>query len=222
MRATSGVHKAMVPVGGKSLMERNLQTLLDEGFYDIVVAVGSHTPEIEAFISERGGELAKAAGATVLCLKETAPLGTIGAAKIAADGYNALLVVNVDNITTLPLRQFVDHHIHTDAGLSIASHREPFQIPFGQLVIRDGEVLEYLEKPILPIPISSGTYVLSPEAARLIEPEARFDITDLFRAVRANGLKVCAFEHDCPWVDVNDDAALRGAEQRFPAAGTTE
>ncbi len=221
MRATSSTHKALVRIGGKPLIERNLQTLFAEGFGDIVVAVSSHSPEIGAFVSGRGSELARSVGATLACLIETIPLGTVGAARIAAAGFDALLVVNVDNLTTLPLRQLVEHHRDTGAALTIASHQEPFQVPFGQLVIRDGEVLEYLEKPSFSIPISSGTYVLSPEAAQLIEPERRFDITDLFRVTKAKGLKVSAFQHDCAWVDVNDESSLRRAEAHFLAPNTT-
>jgi NDP-sugar pyrophosphorylase family protein len=219
MRATSGFHKALMLVGGKALIERNLQALFDEGFQDIVVTIGSQSPEIEAFIGGRGCELASSAGAALTCLKEAPPLGTIGAAGITSHGSDALLVVNVDNLTTLPLRRFVKHHRKTGAALTIASHREPFQIPFGQLIIRDGEVLEYLEKPLLPIPISSGAYVLSPQAAELIEPDRRFDITDLFRAAKAKGLKISAFEHDCAWIDINDESSLRRAEGIFAKEG---
>ena len=63
--------------------------------------------------------------------------------------------------------------------------------------------------------ISSGAYVISPTAAALIEPEQRFDITDLFRSVRHHELKVAAFEHDSKWIDINDVAALQQAETLF-------
>jgi mannose-1-phosphate guanylyltransferase/phosphomannomutase len=212
MRATSGVHKALMQVRGKSLIEWSLQTLIQEGFQDIVVSISADNSEIEQFLIGRGREIAEAADAKLITLKESIPLGTIGAVAIAIRGFDALLVVNVDNLTDLPLRRFVEFHLNSGSDLTIASHNEPFQIPFGQLVIENGEVLDYLEKPLLPISISSGTYVIGPNASELIEPGKRFDVTHLFRLAKANGLKVSAFEHTCFWIDINDEPALRKAE----------
>ena len=206
MRATSGLHKALVEVDGKPLIEWNLQALIDEQFNDIVVAVGLHNPEIEKYLDGRPA---------IRIFREVTPLGTIGAARAVADGVDAVLVINVDNLTTLPLRRFVNHHRDSSAALTIATHTEPFQIPFGQLIIRKGEVEEYREKPYFPVQVSSGTYVLSATATALIEPERRFDITHLFAALKAQGAKICAFEHQSPWVDVNDEPARRRAEAVF-------
>lgn len=215
MKTTSGIHKALMQVGGKPLIERNLETLLGEGFTDIVVAVASDSPEIEAYVRGRGCVLAKESSATVTCLVEESPLGTIGAARTATAGFDGLLVVNVDNLTTIPLRQFVQHHRDTGAQLTIASHTELFRIPFGHLVTHDGQVVEYREKPTFPVAISSGTHVLSPEAAHLIEGDRPYHITDLFNAAKAKGLKIVAFEHSCTWVDINDEPSLQRAEERF-------
>jgi NDP-sugar pyrophosphorylase family protein len=181
----------------------------------LVVAVSSHAPEIVEYVNTEGHLLAVRSGAAVTCLMETKPLGTIGAARLAVGGFDALLVVNVDNLTTLPLRALVEHHFTRNSALTIASHREPFRIPFGELVVNDGRVLDYREKPVFKVLISSGTYVLSPEATGLIEPERRFDITDLFSKVRKHALRISAFEHDCTWVDVNDAESLKRATDLF-------
>jgi D-glycero-D-manno-heptose 1,7-bisphosphate phosphatase len=215
MRVTTSVHKALVPVLGRSLIQRNLETLLAEGFRDIVVAVSAQEPEIEAYVGSDGAALAGSVGATLACIKEAAPLGTIGAARSAIGGCDALLVVNVDNLTTLSLRALVDYHCQTKAGLTIACHSEACRIPFGQLIVEGGEVVDYCEKPAFPVTISSGIYVVSRAAAELIEPDRRFDITDLFRAVHLRGLRVSAFEHRSQWIDVNDASALKRAEELF-------
>ena len=81
MRATSGVHKAQVKIAGKSLLQRNLETLLAEGFRDITVAVSVHELEIEAFVLGACRALVSQAGGRISCFRETLPLGTIGAAR---------------------------------------------------------------------------------------------------------------------------------------------
>jgi NDP-mannose synthase len=217
MRATFGIHKALVPVCGASLLERSLLALFEQEFVDVVIAVARDSHDIESFVAERGRELGSPFDARLTCFREPVPLGTIGAARVAAGDADALLVVNVDNISTLPLRALVEHHRRAGAALTIASHQEPFRIPFGQLIVADGLVQEYREKPTMPIVISSGTYVLGHNAVALIPPDTRFDVTDLFRVVRAAGLQVAAFEHQSPWIDVNDEPALRRAEEMVSA-----
>ena len=132
-----------------------------------------------------------------------------------AGGVDPVLVVNVDNHPALHLRRFVNRHCDTGAALTIASHTEPFQILLGQLIIRQGEVAEYREKPNFPIDVSSGTCVLSAATTAWIEPQRRSAIRHRFAALKAHGTKICAFEHQSAWVDVNDEPARRHAEKVF-------
>jgi NDP-sugar pyrophosphorylase family protein len=215
MRRTAGMHKALIPVLGRSLIQRNLEALLAHGFRDIVVSVSSQDPEIEAYILGDGYALVRAARGSVSCFRETAPLGTIGAARHTIGEHEALLVVNVDNLTTLPLCALAEHHLETQAGLTIACHREAFRIPYGQVIVEAGEAVDYQEKPSFAVLISSGTYIISSEATKLIEPEQRFDITDLFCALRRHGFRTSVFEHSSKWVDVNDADSLKRAEVMF-------
>ena len=64
MRASAGpAHKALVPVLGVSLLERNLCALLAEDFGRIAVAVSAEEPEVERCVLERGRALAAARNA---------------------------------------------------------------------------------------------------------------------------------------------------------------
>src|SRR5439155_11552880 len=134
MRATAGpLHKALVPVLGVPLLERNLRCLLSEGFRDIVVAINKAEPQIGEFLDTALRPVAESHGTQVHILWEDTPLGTIGAAREAIAGAETLLVVNVDNLTSLSLGDFVAFHLEQDAALTIAAHEEHFQIPFGEL-----------------------------------------------------------------------------------------
>ena len=135
MRASLGpAHKALVRVEGVPLIERNLVTLLAAGARDITVAVSQNETDISDYVANRGQQLAAAAEARLELLRETEPLGTIGAAGVVELRAAALLIINVDNLTSLNLRKFVSQHIESQAVLTVATHFETFQIPFGQVV----------------------------------------------------------------------------------------
>jgi mannose-1-phosphate guanylyltransferase/phosphomannomutase len=160
-----------------------------------------------------GVPLACALGAEVQFLEESEPLGTIGIAARLATSCDTLLVVNVDNLSSLNLRALVEHHLQEEASLTIATHVEPFRIPFGEVVMAEGRIEEYVEKPVINRVVSSGTYVLSQRACSSIPSNQRMDIPQLFRLLKEQGEGIVAFEHSDYWIDVNDATAVRSAEQ---------
>ena len=86
-------------------------------------------------------------------------------------------------------------------------------MPLGQVICDDGEITEYLEKPTMPVRISSGAYVLSPRVCSWIEPNRRTDIPELIPMIQSRAERVVAFEHDAVWIDINDAETLSRAEE---------
>jgi NDP-sugar pyrophosphorylase family protein len=213
MRATHGPsHKALVPVLGVPLLERNLHALLRHHFFDIVVAIAADESSVAEFAESRGTDVVRACGAALETAIEPRPLGTIGAARAFGSRSEALLIVNVDNLTAIDLRALVDHHLASGAALTVASHLEPFAIPFGEVDVAGGRIVAYREKPVRRLQVSSGTYVLSPRACAAIAPDRSTGAPQLIAALIASGDKVAAYKHDAAWTDVNDAHGVAAAE----------
>ncbi len=213
------LHKALVPVAGVPMIDRNVLTLVAHGFYDIAISVNERETVLAAHIERIAGD-DRFAQATFRTIVEKKPLGTIGAARLALTGSGPLLIVNADNLTLLDLRGFVKHHIERRAAMTIASHDEPIRVAFGELYVNDGDVLDYREKPVYRYRASSGTYVLGADAVASIEPDESIGIPALFERVRAHGLRVCEYFHQAPWIDVNDRETLRRADEMVASWST--
>ena len=205
-------HKALVPILGVPMLERNLVALFAAGFREITVSVSAAEPAVSDFLETRGVALGRAAKARIDTFLEHAPLGTIGAARQAIGESESLLVVNVDNITAIDLRAFVEHHVRSAAAMSVACHYEPFVMPFGEVRCDGDAIGEYVEKPVHRYLISSGTYVLSKRACASIEEGRQTGVPALIARLRSSGEIVGAFTHGAPWIDVNDAAAVVRAE----------
>jgi NDP-mannose synthase len=215
MRATGGPrHKALVRVLGVPMLERNICALIASGFRDIFVAFNASETEIEDWLHRRGIPLARAGSATLECLKERQPLGNMGIAGALRGRAASVLVTYVDNLTTIDLPAMMHAHRCSGAALTIASHREPFHIPFGELAVDGaGCITGYLEKPVHWVRISSGTYVLDAErACAAIPPEEPLDAAGLFRLLHGCGERITAYDHNAAWIDINDAAAIVRAE----------
>jgi NDP-sugar pyrophosphorylase family protein len=218
MRQSMGpAHKALVPVLGLSTLERNLCRLLVSGFESIVVVTSTAEDEIAQFVAGRGAQLARSRGARIECLREEKPLGTIGAARFIAPGDCPLLVLYSDNLMALDLRAFLDRHVQSGAAMTLATHEEPFQIPFGEVVTSEGRIVDYREKSVHPIRISSGIYLLGPAALAAIAPGERIDSPQLVHRLLAKSELVADFPHRALWLDMNDAAALARLEDLVAA-----
>lgn len=201
----SGEHKGLRKVAGVPLIERNVRALRRFGINRIFVAVNRREAALIQWVEDKGLHL----------LVEDHPLGTIGAAGSLPRDTGNVVVVNVDNLTSLDLRALAAFHEARGAAATIASHRHAFPMPFGMLELDGDRVVAYREKPKLPVTISSGLYVLARRAIDRIPQGARLDapalIDDLLRA----GETVAAYTHEALWIDVNDEAALADAERLF-------
>jgi NDP-mannose synthase len=214
LRASGSVTpKPLVPIRGVPLLEHNLLRLLCSGLRRVVVAVPSHTPEIAQFVRTRGQSLADTFGCNLRLFEETRPLGNIGAAAELDTGDSDLLVVYADNLTALDLNEMIGHHRGTGAAFTSAVHLEPFRIPYGEVQVEDGMIVAYLEKPERKILVSSGVFVLGPDAIAHVPRGQRTEVAGLVTRLLADGKRVAAFRHQAPWIDVNDSDAVARAEQ---------
>ena len=215
----SAVHKSLRTVSGMPLIECNLRALLSFGFRQLFVAINAQERTLAAWIHQRGKPLAQAHGATLELLIEAQPLGTIGAVASLPRTVEDAVIVNVDNLTSLDLRRFAQYHRGQKAAATVATHTQPFPIPFGLVELDGARVVAYREKPELPVPVSSGTYVLHRRAIDRVLPGHRLDVPALIDALLQAGEPVAAYPHQAAWIDVNDEAALAHAEQLFSSAG---
>ena len=206
-----GTHKALRTVAGSTLLEQNLRALFRFQFKEITVAVNATEDELQHWLAAKGNEIAARANARLHILLEDRPLGTIGAARSFASSTENLIVVNVDNLTELDLGDLLEDHLRCKAALTVATHRQEFPIPFGQIDSVGSRVVACREKQSIQATISSGAYVLN-RRAMLHIPEGRTQAPDLINTLVQAGELVHSYHHTSWWIDVNDEAALQRAE----------
>jgi NDP-sugar pyrophosphorylase family protein len=211
-RGGRSCHKGLREILGAPLIEWNLSALLWFGFTQVYVAVSGCEPELTQWLLEKGTALAKERDADLIILVEDKPLGTIGAAgRILAD-VTDLVIVNVDNLTELNLLALLKFHRDQAAAMTVATHEQVINLPFGRLRLEGDRLTGYDEKPNIPVQISSGTYVLNQRVFGAIQPDCRTDVPVLCARLVQRGEYVAAYRHAAVWIDVNDESSLLDAE----------
>lgn len=218
MRASGqALPKPLVPVAGAPLILRALHQLLRFGLPRAVVATPAGCPELGRWVEEIGVPTAAGGGMDLLLFEEATPLGTLGAVAEVARGAGAALVINADNLCALDLRAFVDAHRQRGALMTVASHLDRRRLPYAEIATDGDRIVRYEEKPWITTRVSSGLYVLDRRAIARMDPGARLDAPQLVQRLLGDGARVFAFDHDAPWMDVNDATALPAAQALIAA-----
>ena len=187
--------KALVEVGGKTMLERTINTLKDAGFSDFVVNVHHFADKIESYLAENDNF-----GCNISISDERALLLDTGGAVAAARrllGDEPFLIHNVDIMSNLDIRGFVDEGLDGALARLVVSDRpssrkllfDEDDCLCGWLNVKTGEVRgPAAETPeiVRNILAFSGIHIISPEVFDLMASwPAKFSIIDFYLATCA-------------------------------------
>jgi NDP-sugar pyrophosphorylase family protein len=153
--------KHMILLGGKPILQYQIEWLRENGVTDIVLAVGHLHHVIEDYF----GDGAKF-GVRMSYSLETEPLGRGGAIKLAykrhvPDAEELLIATNGDNVNSQPVAPMIRQHKRTGAIATLLLTQ--LRSPYGIVQQRGNRIVGFREKPLLPHWLSAGVYVLNRE-----------------------------------------------------------
>lgn len=199
--------KALVEVGGMTLLERTIRRLESAGINHIVINVhhfadkvidfvNTHTWQARTDISDERDLLLDTGGG----LKHAAPLFS---------GRDNILIHNVDILSDLDL-QAVERHHRSEGNLvtlCVSRRKTKRLLAFderGLLVGRADEGLAF-----------SGISIVSPELFALLpEADRPYPVIDEYIRLSQAGHRIGAYLHDpAHWLDVGKPETLKQAEQ---------
>ena len=217
---TNDKPKAMVEVGGKTLIEWAIRRLLFCGFKDIVVNVHHFGQLLIDFLTSHNGF-----GANIIISDEREKLLNTGGGLKKAQKWlsNApFLIYNVDVLSNLPLDELYRQHLDSQAlaTMVLRQRQSSRYLLFddqmtlsGWRNIKTGE--EKIARPQSQYQemAFSGIHMLSPEIFNYMPSELVFSIIDVYLNIAAtNTIKGFHDQHSI-WLDVGKIPALEQAEQ---------
>jgi len=197
---TKEIPKPLLPIKRKPMINYLVDLFMDSGIEEIAVLINKEFEEDFKWWKERYYPEIK-------IVLEEEPLGTFGGLHYLRDwiGDNSFFLANADDLTSINLREMIDFHKRLDLPATLASvkmEKEKLK-QFGVVVIEEGKVKEFIEKPESPPSdyINSGLYLLSPEIFRYHKgPEPQMIEKDLFPKLAEEG-KLAGFKFEGEWTD---------------------
>jgi dTDP-glucose pyrophosphorylase len=195
---TDTVPKPLLQVGGKPIINHNLERLVGYGVNNIFISVRYLGGKIMEEVG-RGEEH----GISIRYVLETEPLGTIGAVSMIDDFRNPyVLVSNSDLLTNLDYEDFFLDFVRNDAVLSVVTIPYTVNIPYAVLETHNGHVVSFKEKPDYTYYSNGGIYLMKREALQRIPRGQFFNATDLMEALIKDGQKVISYPLHGYWLDI--------------------
>lgn len=194
---TQKTPKPLLKIGGKPIIDYNIEALARAGVKDISVTINYLADMLEAHFSE------PVAGVKVRCVKEDRPLGTIGSASLVElPKEGATIVMNSDLLTTISFEDMYLHHKANNAKITIAVVPYNVSVPYAILSTENELVTDLQEKPSYSYYANAGIYIISNELLASLSPDCRTDATDLIQDAIASGQRVSYFPISGTWIDI--------------------
>lgn len=214
--------KALAPVNGKPLLQRNIEYLKSFGIEEIVVNVHHFADQIISFLNENNFGVK-----TIISDETDAVLETGGGllkAKTLLEDAADILVMNVDILTDIDIAELINQHTKSDALVTLAvSNRESSR---GLLFDNEHQLCGWHnknteeqkivhQKEVLKDFAFSGIQVVSSKIFDLIPFTGKFSIIDVYLHL-AKEYKILAYDHSGKiLLDVGKPESIEKAEEFF-------
>jgi NDP-sugar pyrophosphorylase family protein len=208
---TTSLPKPLVPIGDRySILEIIMRQLQQQGFTSVTLAIGHLGQLIRAYVGD-GAQW----GLKVSYAIEESPLGTIGPLLMMQDQLpSEFLVMNGDVLTDLDMSDLLGQHITNGAALTVATYGRAVKIDFGVLTARDGNIIEFTEKPTIDYRVSMGVYGVSKAALANYAPGLPLGFDELVLDLLGTDRPPQEYKFDGHWLDIGrpDDYDRANAE----------
>lgn len=137
------IPKPMIPIDGKSVLEREIICLRDQGFKDIILTV-SHLGNIIQEYFKDGSQF----GVNLQYYYEETPLGNAGALfRIKDKLSDDFLLLNADAIFDIDFNRFVDYHYSHGGLVTLFTHPNSHPYDSGLIMVdENNQVVQWLAK----------------------------------------------------------------------------
>lgn len=203
---TEKTPKPLLPVGGKAIIDYNIDRLISYGVQHISVTVNYLREQVEEHFAKPHN------GVQIQTVREPRFLGTIGSIKFVPKFYNdTVLLMNSDIFTNIDYEDFFLHFQQHDAEMSVAAIPYNVSIPYGILDLEGRNIQGLVEKPKYTYYANAGIYLIKRRALNQIPNDVFFNATDLVEKLISDGKNVIRYPLNGTWIDIGNPQEYQNA-----------
>ncbi len=209
---TKSLPKPMLPLGGKPILEYEIEWVRKNGIKEIVLCVSYLRNKIEDYFGD-----GKKFGVKIEYAISKKPLATAGQLKTAEKFIDDTFVcLYGDSIYNFSLRNMIKHHKKSSANVTMSLFDYRFNLKYGVIdTKKSGQVTAWNEKPEISAKINIGCYVMEPEVLKLIPKNKEYGMDDVIRKVLSRKKKVSSVTSKNGFIDIGDKDTYEKTNEEY-------
>ena len=207
---TKSTPKPLLKVGGKPIIEYNIDRLKSFGIKNMHISVNYLGNQIIDYFKDGHEKQIE-----IKYIEEKEFLGTIASVKLADNyQYDTVLIMNSDLLTNIDFYSFYQSFLNEEADMTIASTSYHVDIPYAVMETNGTTQVHSLkEKPRYTYYSNAGIYILKKELLALIPDGEFYDVTDLIDRLLELNKKVTSFPIMGYWLDIGKHEDFEKAQE---------
>jgi dTDP-glucose pyrophosphorylase len=194
---TKETPKPLLEVGGKSIIQRNIELLTSYGITNLILSVNYLANKIIDKIGNGGDDI------KISYIIEDKPLGTLGALSLTKNyQHETVVIMNADILTNINFEDFYKYFVLEKADMAIATMSYKVNIPYAVLETHENNIKSFKEKPTYTYFSNAGIYLIKRELINVIPVNEYYNATDLITKLLDLNKKVISYPILGYWLDI--------------------
>jgi len=209
---TKTLPKPMLPLGGKPILEHEIEWIRKNGIKEIILCVSYLRKKIEDYFGN--GEKF---GVKIEYAISSKPLATAGQLKTAEKFIDGTFVcLYGDSIYNFSLRNMIKQHEKSKSNITMSLYDYKFNLKYGVIETKNsGQVTSWNEKPEVSTKINIGCYVMEPEVLQLIPKNKLYGMDSVIRKVLVKKKKVGSVISKKGFIDIGDKETYEKTNEEY-------
>ncbi len=190
--------KPLLKIGGKPIIEYNIDRLIKFGIKTIYISVNYLKDQIINYFGDGSSK-----GITIKYIEEEHITGTLGSATYV-DSFNSkdILVMNSDLLTNINFENLYQTYISNKNEMAVATIPYDVTIPYGVVETKGNLVTSLKEKPTYTYYSNAGIYIISSKCISEIPKKTFYNATELIDKLINENCNVVNFPIVDYWLDI--------------------
>lgn len=206
---TDTIPKPMLELGGKPIIEHNIDRLIQYGIEKIYISINYLGEQICNYFGDGSTK-----GISIEYIQEDIPLGTAGAlSMINSFDTEYILLMNSDLFTNVNFEELYIETLNSNAEMGISSIPYIVNIPYAIFEREDNVIKSFKEKPNHTHYANAGIYLFKNKWVESIPKNTFYNMTDLISEILKLEKKIIHEPIVGYWIDIGKpDDYIRAKE----------
>ncbi len=209
---TKSVPKPLLPLGGKPILEHEIEWIKKNGIKEIILCVSYLRKKIEDYFGD-----GKKFGVKIEYAISSKPLATAGQLKTAEKFIDDTFVcLYGDSIYNFNLRNMIKQHKKSKSNITMSLYDYKYNLKYGVIDTKNsGKVISWNEKPEFSAKINIGCYVMEPEVLQLIPKNKPYGMDSVIRKILSKKMKVGSVISKKGFIDIGDKETYEKTNEEY-------